>query len=52
MELIKRRLSVVLAVLFCCFSAVSFTSCSDDEDDEDFIKKQQPHLMEQRRSLK
>ena len=39
MELIKRRLSVVLAVLFCCFSAVSFTSCSDDEDDEDFIKK-------------
>ncbi|MBO5798457.1 MAG: hypothetical protein J6R41_00300 [Paludibacteraceae bacterium] len=39
MELIKRRLSVVLAVLFCCFSAVSFTSCSDDEDEEDFISK-------------
>lgn len=40
MELIKRRLSVVLAVLFCCFSAVSLTSCDDDdEDDEEFIKK-------------
>ena len=26
-------------MLFCCFSTVSFTSCSDDEDEEDFISK-------------
>ena len=40
MELIKRRLSVVLAVLFCCFSTVSLTSCDDDDEDkEDFISK-------------
>ena len=40
MELIKRRLSVVLAVLFCCFSTVSLTSCDDDDEDkEEFISK-------------
>lgn len=40
MELIKRRLSVVLAVLFCCFSTVGLTSCDDDDEDkEDFISK-------------